>query len=462
MQKHTRHLLGLAIALSVGTGCDDPQGGRGRGVPSGGGKSDCTGMFCEEQGLPTGPLEDAFCEIEVLGHGSVDTETEYLANVIFCENGQADLEALKAMAIAARSVAYWEMGVNGDICDDDHCQVFSCDGEPSAIHFRAVEETSGMYLFFEDEVTYGFYVLGSETSANSLCEPLESEDFVTHNLGRTGDDVEQTELGWVSDPTDEVYGQNRGCMSQLGMQCLEGELGYDYEDILRYYYGADIQIGQAQGDCVKEVDEDPDPEPDMDGSTSDASDSDPETASDSDPETASASDSDPDSASASESDSDSDGRPPRPTDSDTASASDTATASDSDSESDSASASDTEASSASDTDTDTDAAMDTESADTEANDTEAPSNDTDDDESDPYGSSEGGDWPDDDYEPGGEPTPWGDDAGSDTDTDTDGGADSQRSGCSVSGAGGGEPPAFALGLLVLGLIGRRKRGPAPR
>ncbi len=465
MQRHTGPLLGLAAALLLATGCDDPGGGRGRGVEGSVGKGDCNGWACEaEAGLPVGPLAEAFCEIEVRGEGSVPTETEYLANVIYCENGDADLESLKAMAIAARSVAYWEMGVNADICDDDRCQVFSCPGEPSPIHYRAVEETSGMYLFYGDEVTYGFNVRGSETIPSSLCQPVQTEEWVTHNLGRQGEDVEQTELGWVSDPGDAAYGQNRGCMSRLGMQCLASELDYDYEDILRYYYGADIQIGQAQGECVKAIEEDDDPDATT-GSEPGSTSSEPETGSDSgfDTDSASASetdadtapDPDPDTASdtdgGSDSDSDSDGRPPRPSSSD----SDADTAASAGSESETASASDTDASS--DTDATDTASSDTEASDTDSNDGDAYDPD---DGADPWGGSDGGDWPDDDYEPGGAPTPWGDDGGSDTDTETDGAADSQRSGCSVSGAGAGEPPAFALGLLLLGLLGRRKRGPA--
>ena len=66
--------------------------------------------------------------------------------------------------------------------------------------------------------------------------------------------MEQTELGFVFAPGDNGYGQNRGCMSQWGARCLENENGADYMDILRFYYGEDIQVVQADGECVLPVD----------------------------------------------------------------------------------------------------------------------------------------------------------------------------------------------------------------
>ena len=54
----------------------------------------------------------------------------------------------------------------------------------------------------------------------------------------------------IHDPGDAGYGQNRGCMSQNGAACLEDNNGYDYVDILRFYYGDDIILQQGEGSCV--------------------------------------------------------------------------------------------------------------------------------------------------------------------------------------------------------------------
>jgi hypothetical protein len=59
------------------------------------------------------PLIEAFCDAEVDGIGPIPTESDYLPHVIACENGGADLEALKAQAVGARSVLYWTLGTNG-------------------------------------------------------------------------------------------------------------------------------------------------------------------------------------------------------------------------------------------------------------------------------------------------------------------------------------------------------------
>jgi len=198
------------------------------------------------------PLPEAFCTITVAGIGELDTEGDYLPHVITCENGGANLEALKAQAIAARSVAYYNMASAGSICDGQGCQVYSCGAEPQAVHYQAVAETSGLYLSYDATLTYGFYVAGDTDTAPPSCVGAtgSTEHWITYNEGKSGPDVEQTELGFVGPPG---FGQNRGCMGQWGARCLENNNGYDYDMILRFYYGADIEIPQAPGPCVLPV-----------------------------------------------------------------------------------------------------------------------------------------------------------------------------------------------------------------
>jgi Stage II sporulation protein len=198
------------------------------------------------------PLPSAFCDALVDGVGEVPTETDYLPQVIACENGGAELEALKAQAVAARSVLYWTLGSNGSICDSQSCQVYSCAAEPLPIHIQAVAETSGEYLAYNGNVTYAFYVNGDPNTAAPSCigaANASNENWITYNEGLSGSDVQQTALGFVHDPSDPGYGQNRGCQGQWGARCLE-EQGFDYEAILRFYYGDDIQLLKAPGPCV--------------------------------------------------------------------------------------------------------------------------------------------------------------------------------------------------------------------
>jgi hypothetical protein len=214
------------------------------------------------KGVPA-PLPGAHCEIQVDGVGLVDMENDYLPRVVVCENGGANLEALKAQAIAARSVAYYAIETSGGICDSEGCQVYTCNNQPQEIHYQAVEETSGMYLLYNNILTYGFYVAGDNGVSPPSCVGSSgaTEGWVTYNEGKTGTDVEQTALGWIHNPGDVGYGQNRGCMSQWGARCLENNNGYDYLGILRFFYGDDIVVTQGAGDCVLEVDPDDDSGP---------------------------------------------------------------------------------------------------------------------------------------------------------------------------------------------------------
>lgn len=198
------------------------------------------------------PLPGAHCEIDVDGVGTLDMEGDYLPHVIQCENGGANLEALKAQAIAARSVAYYAIETSGSICDSQGCQVYTCASSPSATAYQAVEETSGIYLMYNNTLTYGFYVAGDANTSPPSCVGVSgsTEGWVTYNEGNSGFDVEQTALGYIHDPGDAGYGQNRGCMSQNGAACLEDNNGYDYVDILRFYFGDDIILQQGEGSCV--------------------------------------------------------------------------------------------------------------------------------------------------------------------------------------------------------------------
>jgi hypothetical protein len=223
------------------------------------------------------PLPEAHCEIEVEGVGVIPLETDYLPHVITCENGGANFEALKAQAIAARSVAYYYIENQGSVCDSQGCQVYSCGSEPSQLAYDAVDATSGLYLNYNDTLTYAFFVAGDPATAPPECIgdiAVGTEHWVTYNEGQSGVDVVQTELGWVFDPQEPGYGQNRGCMSQWGSRCLENDIGYDYDGILRFYYGADIEITQAQGPCVLALGGEGDGDGDGDGGDGDDGDGD--------------------------------------------------------------------------------------------------------------------------------------------------------------------------------------------
>jgi hypothetical protein len=195
------------------------------------------------------PVE-AYCEAAVVGIGYVDVEGDYLPHVVNCENGNASLEALKAQAVAARSYLYYKLDVYGEISDGTGDQVYTCGREPAMEHYLAVDATSGQVLMYEGVQVAAFYVAGAlqdpPDCTGGTYDPTNTERFVTYNQGTSGDDVEQTTLGFV-DPSNKA---NRGCMSQNGSDCL-AEAGWLWESILRFYYGEDIEITRAEGPCVE-------------------------------------------------------------------------------------------------------------------------------------------------------------------------------------------------------------------
>lgn len=202
---------------------------------------------------------EAYCSVNVQGSGAVDVESDYLPHVVACENGAADDEALRAQAVAARSYVYYKLShpeSDGTITDGQGDQVYTCNNQPSQRHYDAVATTAGEILRFpnaDDELVNvaAFYVAGSIPSTDDCVAAAgdndysDTEKWVTYNWGAAGAGLEQTMLGFVS-PTNY---QNRGCQSQNGADCLS-ENGWGYEDILRFYYGMDIEHVVAEGACV--------------------------------------------------------------------------------------------------------------------------------------------------------------------------------------------------------------------
>jgi hypothetical protein len=193
----------------------------------------------------------AYCSVSVIGKGTKQMETDYLANVINCENGAADLEALKAQAVAARTYAYYKIATSGSIKDGTGDQVYSCGKTPSAKHHQAVKETSGQVLRYQGKVICAFYVAGAKPSASNCVatsgdsDPTSTEKYVTYNASKSGGGITQSKLGWVS--ASNLY--NRGCMSQNGSHC-QAVNKKGYKEILKFYYGSDIELITTTGSCV--------------------------------------------------------------------------------------------------------------------------------------------------------------------------------------------------------------------
>ncbi len=209
------------------------------------------------------------CTVSVQGGGTMNVEEQYLPGVVACENGNADFEALKAQAIAARTFLKYKIDIEGvqSIRNSQSDQVSSCGRTPTEEHRRAVRETSGQVITHNGRIIASFYVSGVMPSTAS-CKPSSSdiaraasldrqmEQRITYNEGKSGASVRpaQRPMAVPGNP------HNRGVMSQNGSSCLSSQ-GRDAHSILRFYYGDDIRIEQLGGSCVDQSSVDPDQGP---------------------------------------------------------------------------------------------------------------------------------------------------------------------------------------------------------
>jgi len=217
------------------------------------------------QGISAQGQFSAITNINVTGSGLVPTESDYVPNVVKCENGLASFEALKAQAVAARTFAYYKMDLQGFINDGTSDQVYSCSGSAGAIHHEAAQATEGEILWVRDNIgsqndvlIASFYVAAAIPSGPfdidspgvivdpGDSDPTNTEKWVTYTYanGLVGGFNTGSPLGFQGTPTNPNW-PNRGAKSQNGADYLSDN-SLSYLDILKYYYGADIQLRTAQ------------------------------------------------------------------------------------------------------------------------------------------------------------------------------------------------------------------------
>lgn len=168
-------------------------------------------------------------------------EEDYLPRVVTGENGHAHPEALKAQAVASRTYVLRAMrddrslGRTVPVPNSQKFQVYSRSAFPQCI--AAVEATRGEVARYEGRLIIANYVAGALwTNGRPGNDPTNTEKWVTYNEGRSGKAVSPTKLSLTS------RSDNRGCMSQNGADWLARN-GRSYHEILRFFYGADIELG---------------------------------------------------------------------------------------------------------------------------------------------------------------------------------------------------------------------------
>jgi len=167
---------------------------------------------------------------------ALDIETEYLPYVIAAENDIAPFQSMKAQAVASRTYAYYKKehpsGANFDIYDDSRDQNYKPWLVLTDDEINSVSQTNGIVLKWGGVIICNFYISGEGSYAQ----------YVTYNEGRSGEDIIQSTLGWVTDPPS-LNPYNRGAMGQIQANALASDYGYTWQSILKYFYGSDIIIG---------------------------------------------------------------------------------------------------------------------------------------------------------------------------------------------------------------------------
>jgi hypothetical protein len=166
----------------------------------------------------------------------------YVAGVVTAENGRARHAALQAQAVAARTFTLREIRdrpsagtARKPLRNSEFFQVYRPKASERAI--QATNETAGIVCRYKGELIICNYVAGAFWNAalEPREDPTKTEWYVTYNKGKTGSAVKPSPI------SNMKRSDNRGCMSQNGADDL-ARIGYDYPAILRFFYGADLEV----------------------------------------------------------------------------------------------------------------------------------------------------------------------------------------------------------------------------
>jgi hypothetical protein len=206
---------------------------------------------CAGSDDPTGDGEDhgtqSIVDKVYTVDGWMSLEDDYVPRVCTQENGAAATEALKAQAVAARTYVLRAMRDDPTLGTTSHpiengqgFQTYAAQANAGCV--AASSATRGQVGQYEGALIIANYVAGAYWSNGGPTsdDPTATEHWVTYNNGLSGSAVHPTALSYLS------RSDNRGCMSQNGSNAL-AQAGQQYGAILRYFYGADLEIATLDG-----------------------------------------------------------------------------------------------------------------------------------------------------------------------------------------------------------------------
>lgn len=215
-------------------------------------------------------------------NGWLDVESQYLPGVVRCELGwyTNDLDTLRAQAVAARTYLATRMEQTPSLGTSTNPiptgPTFQCwNNGAGPLENQAASDTAGVVMTYGGQTIYANYASGApdldfngnpyppsyytypwsswQQGANQYASGVctigcvnsyhpyaGTQIFVTDNEGRTGSSVIKTVH---NSPT----ARNRGGFGQYQAVWLGEVGGYSWQDILRFFYGADIVISGDGG-----------------------------------------------------------------------------------------------------------------------------------------------------------------------------------------------------------------------
>lgn len=193
--------------------------------------------FGGEYGYINGVCKDGVTVTE-RGGGIVGTYPleEYIAGVIAHENvyvNNGNIEAMKAQAIAARTYALYRTNFcEKSIENSEYAQTMT---DPTELTTKATQETAGMVLQYKGEIfstEYDSYVNNGSCDSNGCTSTyIKIPSKEKHTVKLSKKFVHMI-----------VGGHGRG-MSQLAARDLQDK-GYDYEQILKFFYADGVEIAK--------------------------------------------------------------------------------------------------------------------------------------------------------------------------------------------------------------------------
>lgn len=176
--------------------------------------------------------------------GWMDLEEQYIPGCVAAELPDGRAAACRAVAVAARTYVLRAMAEHPILGTEakpipNHAkfQVFQKTA-PTNVR-EALSSVRSIVARYRGELVLCNHVLGAPWDKSGkpiLPDMTDTEQWVTHNSGKTGAAVDPSPISNTSRP------DNRGCLSARGADWLAAQ-GYNYASILRYFYGADLYIG---------------------------------------------------------------------------------------------------------------------------------------------------------------------------------------------------------------------------